>query len=118
MSRYRHVPAMRAEGFPVEAAGRAAEVSISAFYDWKTREVAGPSEKELDATYGNPRMTRELPRRGFCVNHKRTERLMAEHGIVAVTPRRSARTTIRPARAGSSSRRRSTSDGGASRAGR
>ena len=111
MSRYHHVSAMKAEGFPVEAACRAAEVSTSAYYDWKAKEAAGPSGKELedacvvaemraiheelDATYGSPRMTKELRRRGFCVNHKRTERLMAEHGIVAVTPRRSVRTTIR-----------------------
>jgi len=39
-------------------------------------------------------MTGELRRRGFCVNHKRTERLMAENGIVAVTPRRLVRTTL------------------------
>ena len=111
MSRYRHVSAMKAEGFPVEAACRAAEVSTSAYYGWSAKEAAGPSDKELedvcvvaemravheelDATYGSPRMTRELSRRGFRVNHKRTERLMAENGIVAVTPRRSVRTTIR-----------------------
>ncbi len=96
---------MKAEGFPVEAACRAAEVSTSAYYGWSAKEAAGPSDKELedacvvaemravheelDATYGSPRMTRELSRRGFRVNHKRTERLMAENGIVAVTPRRS-----------------------------
>ncbi len=111
MSRYRHVSAMKAEGFAVEAACRAAGVSTSAYYEWKGREGAGPSEadreeacvvaemqaihEELDETYGSPRMTRELRRRGFCVNHKRVERLMALHGIVGVTPRRSVRTTIR-----------------------
>ena len=40
-------------------------------------------------------MTKELRRRGFCVNHKRTERLRRENGIVAVSPRRSVRMTIR-----------------------
>lgn len=82
-----------------------------AYYEWKDREGAGPSEadreeacvvaemqaihEELDETYGSPRMTKELRRRGFCVNHKRVERLMALNGIVGVTPRRSVRTTIR-----------------------
>ena len=72
---------------------------------------AGPTEAELDeaylinhihdihadsdATYGSPRVTGELRRRGYCVNHKRTERLMAENAIVGVTPkRRTPRTTM------------------------
>ena len=87
-------------------------MSTSAYYDWKNTEATGPSEQEiedgcvlaemraihedLDATRGSPRMTKELRRRGFCVNHKRTERLRRENGIVAVSPRRSVRMTIRP----------------------
>jgi transposase InsO family protein len=48
-----------------------------------------------DDTYGSLRMTTELRRRGYCVNHKRTERLMAENGIVASDGRRRrVRTTI------------------------
>jgi len=48
-----------------------------------------------DDTYGSSRMTTELRRRGFCVTHKCTERLMAENGIVAKDKRRTkARTTI------------------------
>ncbi len=110
MSRYRHVSTMKAEGFPVEAACEAAEVSASAYYDWLTRS-AGPTEAEwdeallvnemrsvhdeLDDTYGSPRMTDELRDRGFCVNHKRVERLMAEHGLYARDGRRKkVRTTI------------------------
>jgi transposase InsO family protein len=101
---------MKAEGFPVEAACEAAEVSASAYYDWLTRS-AGPTEAEwdeallvnemrsvhdeLDDTYGSPRMTDELRDRGFCVNHKRVERLMAEHGLYARDGRRKkVRTTI------------------------
>ena len=34
MSRYRHVYAMKAEGFPVAAACAAAEISASAYYEW------------------------------------------------------------------------------------
>jgi transposase InsO family protein len=101
---------MKAEGFPVAAACEAAEVSTSAFYDWLARS-GGPTlaewdealvvneihrvHDELDDTYGSPRMTAELADRGFCVNHKRVERLMAEHGIYARDGRRKkVRTTI------------------------
>jgi transposase InsO family protein len=110
VSRYRHVDAMKAEGFAVAAACRAAEVSTSGYYDWKTRRQASPSDVELeeaylvneifsvhagsDKTYGSPRVTMELRRRGYCVNHRRVERLMAEAGIVGLTPRRFVRTTL------------------------
>ena len=110
MSRYRFVSAMKAEGFPVLAACEAAEVSTSAYYDWAVRS-ARPTDAEwdealvvnemrrvhgeLDDTYGSPRMTEELRGRGFCVNHKRVERLMAAHGIYAKDGRRKkVRTTI------------------------
>ncbi len=39
-------------------------------------------------TYGAPRVTAELRRRGWAVNHKRVERLMRQHGIVGYRPRR------------------------------
>lgn len=111
MSRYRHVSAMKAEGFPVQAACAAAEISTSAYYDWVAKVAGGPSEAErdeallineimnvhrhLDDTYGSPRMTGELGRRGHCVNHKRVERLMAENAIYARDGRRKkVRTTI------------------------
>jgi transposase InsO family protein len=110
VSRYRFVSTMKAEGFPVDAACEAAEVSTSAYYEWLQRAV-GPTDAELDeaylvnrirdihadsdATYGSPRVNGELRRRGYCVNHKRTERLMAENAIVGVTPRRrTPRTTM------------------------
>jgi len=110
VSRYRHVSAMKADGFPIEAACVAAEVSTSAYYDWAARS-GGPSDAEwdeallinemrrvhddLDDTYGSPRMTDELRDRGFCANHKRVERLMAENGIHAKDARRrKVRTTI------------------------
>jgi putative transposase len=111
VSRYRFVSTMKAEGFPVQAACEVAEASTSAYYAWTAQTAAGPSAAEwdealvvnemydihagLDDTYGSPRMTGELRRRGFCVNHKRTERLMAAHGIVAKDARRKrVRTTI------------------------
>lgn len=111
MSRYRFVSAMKAEHFAVEAACRVAEVSTSAYYAWELRTAAGPSDAcwdealvvneihkvhdHLDDTYGSPRMTDELRRRGYCVNHKRVERLMAENGLFAKDGRRKkVRTTI------------------------
>jgi putative transposase len=110
VSRYRHVAAMKAEGFAVRAACRAAEVSPSAYYAWSEKQSSGPSlaerdeivlvaeirqiHSDLDKTYGSPRMTNELRRRGRRVNHKRVERLMRCHDIVGITERRRVRTTI------------------------
>ena len=104
MSRYRCVDAQKAAGFPVVAACRAAGVSTSAFYAWAAKgeqgqRAAEPAQAELVAkiriiyaesagTYGSPRVTHELRRRGWRVNHKRVERLMAVHGIVGHRPRR------------------------------
>jgi len=111
VSRYRFVSAMKAEGFEVQAACEAAEVSTSSYYDWLAKVACGPSPAEwdeavlvnemhdvhrlLDDSYGSPRMTAELRRRGYCVNHKRTERLMAQNGLFARDGRRKKlRTTI------------------------
>jgi putative transposase len=111
MSRYMWVDARKAEGFEVKAACQAAEVATSSYYDFKVREASGPSEQEwdeailinemrkvhddLDDAYGSPRMTDELADRGFCDNHKRIERLMAQNGLHAKDGRRrKIRTTI------------------------
>jgi putative transposase len=104
VSRYRCVDAQKAAGFPVIAACQAAGVSASAFYAWITRREQEPqaaehAQAELVAkirtihaesagTYGSPRVTHELRRRGWRVNHKRVARLMAAHGIVGHRPRR------------------------------
>jgi putative transposase len=104
VSRYRCVDAQKAAGSPVVAACRAAGVSASAFYAWAAGREQGPpvaehAEAELvvmirsihaesGGTYGSPRVTAELRRRGWVVNHKRVERLMAAHGIVGHRPHR------------------------------
>jgi putative transposase len=104
VSRYRCVDAQKAAGFPVVAACQAAGVSASAYYAWTAkgeqgRRAAEHTQAELVAkirtihaesagTYGSPRVTHELRRRGWQVNHKRVERLMAAHGIVGHRPRR------------------------------
>ena len=110
MTRYAWVAARKAEGFPITMACKVAEVSRQAFHDWLQRLAAGPTaaeqaEAELvglmreihaesDATYGEPRMTEELGRRGRPVNHKRVRRLMRLHGIVGVFKPAKVRTTI------------------------
>jgi transposase InsO family protein len=89
---------------------RVADVSRQAFHDWRARQAAGPTEAEraetelvaqirrihdeFDGTYGAPRITSELARRGRYVNHKRIERLMRVHGIVGVHKPARVRTTI------------------------
>jgi transposase InsO family protein len=94
-----------------------AGVSRQAFGDWRARQNNGPSpaalveaalvaeirqvHSELDGTYGEPRMTIELARRGQRVNHKRVERLMRLHGIVGVHKQAKVRTTIPAADAAS-----------------
>ncbi len=112
MTRYRWVAAQRADGFPTTAACEVAEVSPSAFYAWLDRSAAGPTARDLadselvavmqaihdesDGTYGSPRMTDELARQGYRVNHKRVERLMRLHGIVGVHKPAKVRTTLPP----------------------
>ena len=110
MTRYRWVTARKAEGFPITMACKVAEVSRQAFCDWRMAEAAGPTDAELaeselvsqiraihdefDGTYGEPRITEELARRGWPTNHKRVERLMRLHGIVGVHKPAKVRTTI------------------------
>jgi putative transposase len=104
VSRYRCVDDQKAAGFPVAAACAAAGVSPSAYYAWRHHSAGGPSQAEQDdqallveirqlhadsdGTYGSPRITRQLARNGWRVNHKRVERLMRAHGIVGYRPRR------------------------------
>jgi putative transposase len=110
VTRYRWVAARKAEGFPTAMACRVATVSRQAFWDWRARQEAGPTEAERaeadlvgeiraihgasDGTYGEPRVAEELARRGRKVNHKRVERLMRTHGIVGVHKPARVRTTI------------------------
>jgi transposase InsO family protein len=107
---YRFVDQQKADGFPVERICDVAGVSRAAYYDWKAHRDGIPTVAELierrlvkeikkihedsDGTYGSPRVTIELPKRGFVVNHKRVERLMRVHGIVGYTPKRHRVTTI------------------------
>jgi len=85
-------------------------VSRAAYYDWKRHRDEIPTVGELaerrlvkeieaihddsDGTYGSPRVTEELRRRGWVVNHKRVERLMRVLSIVGYTPKKKRVTTI------------------------
>jgi len=110
VSRYECVADQEAAGFPVTAACAAAEVSTSGFYDWRAREAAGPTERQVaeaqlvelmreifdasDGNYGVPRMHAELRRSGLKVNKKRVHRLMRTHGMAGRCRRRTCRTTF------------------------
>jgi transposase InsO family protein len=105
VTRYRWIDDRKADGYPVAAACRAANVSTSAYYAWThttaraRRARRARDEGRLlarirrvhttsDGTYGVPRVTRQLRRDGHHVNRKRVERLMRRHGIVGHRPRR------------------------------
>ena len=110
MTKYRWIAARKAEGFPVRLCCRVLEVAPSSYYDWLNVHAGGATSRELDEaylvneirsihatlddTYGSPRLTHEL-RRTRCVNHKRVERIVAEHTLYATDARRrTVRTTI------------------------
>lgn len=110
MSRYACVADQKAAGFPVTMACEIAEVSTSGFYDWCTRESAGPTDREVaeaelvglireifdvtEGNYGVPRIHRELRDAGIVVNVKRVRRLMRLHGMAGRCIRRRCRTTF------------------------
>jgi putative transposase len=94
--------------YPVALMCRCLEVSCSGFYAWLKAPLSkravrdnGLVEKIRDIhrktyeTYGSPRIHRELNAQGEVVGHKRVERLMREHSIVARYPRRRCTTTVR-----------------------
>jgi hypothetical protein len=110
VTRYVCVDDQKAAGFPVTAACEAAGVSTSGYYDWREREEAGPSERQLaaaelvalmrelfdeaDGNYGVPRMDKALRHAGLVVNKKRVRRLMRLHGMAGRFRRRKCRTTF------------------------
>jgi transposase InsO family protein len=77
--------------------------SRAGFYRWLRREPPADPDLELrDArqrialeypAYGWPRMTRELQRRGWAVNHKRVYRLMREDKLLCLRRRKFVVTT-------------------------
>jgi transposase InsO family protein len=110
VTRFACVDDQKAAGFPVSAACEAAGVSTSGYYDWRARETAGPTERQLaeaelvalmcelfdeaDGNYGVPRMCTALRHGGLVVNRKRVARLMRRHGMAGRFRRRKCRTTF------------------------
>ena len=110
MTRYACVDDQKAAGFAVTAACEAAGVSTSGYYDWRAREAAGPTARQIadgqlvelmrelyaasDGNYGVPRMYKELRQAGMIVNRKKVHRLMRTHGMAGRHRRRVCRTTI------------------------
>lgn len=86
-------------------------VCSSRFYEWRALHANGPTGAEVaeaklvvemqaihaesDSTYGEPRMTPALRAMGYCINHKRVERLMQKHQIIGHVPKRKVITTVR-----------------------
>ncbi len=80
-----------------------AKVSRAGFYRFPSARCGGAAEVELrDAlqrialefpSYGWPRMTEELKRRGWAVNHKRVYRLMREDNLLCLRRRKFVVTT-------------------------
>jgi transposase InsO family protein len=110
VSRFRCVDAQKEAGFPVTMACEANGVSTSGYYDWRERETAGPTERQLadaalvelmreihagaDGNYGVPRMHKELRRAGVVVNKKKVHRLMRQASLVGRHRPRTVRTTF------------------------
>ena len=107
MMRYRFVDEQKADGFPIARVCEIAGVSRSAYHDWKRNRDGVATIRELeearlvraireihddsDGTYGSPRVTMELRRQGWVVNHKRVERFWRKEGlkVPAKEPKRS-----------------------------
>jgi putative transposase len=81
-----------------------AQVSRAGFYRWLQQEQAAAEDMEVRSAiqqivmehrrrYGYRRVTWELRRRGFRVNHKRVARIMREDNLLAVQPKAFVSTT-------------------------
>ncbi len=92
--------------YPVRVLCTVLEVSRSGYYAWIDRPDAArtvadeqliveivAAHQRSRATYGSPRVHRELRARGLRVGRKRVERLMRDRGIQARRKRRFRRTT-------------------------
>jgi len=96
--------------FAITAMSRALEVSRSGYYAWLDRSPSARAEQdaaiteqitvfyaESRASYGAPRIHRDLRADGVRVGCKRVARLMRAAGLVGVTRRKSTVTTLREA---------------------
>jgi putative transposase len=85
---------------------RVLEVSMSGYYDWRSRPVSAhaqrdaalktlisASHKDSYGIYGSPRIYKDLKERGEVVSRKRVARLMQEEQLIAKAVRAFKRTT-------------------------
>jgi transposase InsO family protein len=101
---------MRAEKafYPVAAMARVLDVTRQGYYAFAKRppspRVSAEAElceqvrqifDESDATYGSPRVLRELCNRGFHTSKRRVERALRGMGLTPPRPRRHCKTTVR-----------------------
>jgi len=88
-----------AEGYPVTAVCAVLGLARSSFYHTPAPDTNGELRQALQQvaaaypTYGYRRLTKQLQREGWTVNHKRVQRLMAEMGLQRPLKRRTTRTT-------------------------
>lgn len=100
MTGFRFVDEHQAE-YRITDLCRVAGVSRSGFYAWKTRRPSPREQANAELlveireihetsrrTYGAPRVTGQLRRRGHRVGHNRVARLMADDGLVGAHARR------------------------------
>lgn len=103
--RYRAI-AGQAEDYPAWSLCRVLGVSRSGYYAWRDRPASSRSQenerlvramreihREVDPSYGSPRMHAELLAGGFVCGRHRVARLMRRHGLVARTTVRFRRLT-------------------------
>jgi transposase InsO family protein len=90
---------MLASTYPVQTICDVIELSRSSYY-YKSTDTADEAlrsallaEAEAWPTYGYRRLTAQLRREGWQVNHKRIQRLMQEMGLQGQAPQRKVRTT-------------------------
>jgi len=79
------------------------KVSRSSFYEWKNKKSSPDKDNDFlpeirmiaaeFSRYGYRRMTKELRRRDFIVNHKRVHRLMKKHSLLVKRKRFTPKTT-------------------------
>jgi putative transposase len=100
VSRFRFVDDHR-DLYEVKRLCELVEVSRSGYYAWRDRpasareiadgellEVIGEIHERSRGTYGRPRITGQLRRRGYCVNHKRVGRLMRQADLAGLSNRK------------------------------
>jgi putative transposase len=88
---------------PVQNVCTEVDLSKSAYYKWKSGGFIQPDDESLLAEirniasefsrYGYKRMTKELHRREFVVNHKRVYRIMKQRGLLVKRKRTTPKTT-------------------------